>query len=452
MKALLISVLIIISTISCKKYLDTKSDSSLVTPASIADCQALLDDAATMNTRVTPSLGQASCDDNFMLDDRYRSLLIDMKNVYTWTGQKSNYPNDWSKSYLAVYNCNLSLEILSKMEHSGSNSAAWDNVKGSALFYRAFHFFNLAVIYGKAYNASTAKNDWGIELRTTSDRNIGFPRSSLEDTYNQVLRDAKEAAGHLPDLPEHVMRPSKAAAYALLARIYLNMRNYREALVYADRCLAIKNNLLNYNDANKVAAANTVPFKEFNEEIIFYSTMNTICSGIFSSTKTFVDTILYKTYQPSDLRRKVFFIPGTYQRFKGNYTGNTSAFFSGFATDELYLTRAECYARMNEMDKAMKDLNTLLRNRYDSARGFIPVEAHSAEDGLSMILLERRKELLMRGIRWPDIKRLNVENYNIVLRRVIDGVKYELLPNDNYYALPIPNDLVERFGMPQNPD
>jgi hypothetical protein len=49
-----------------------------------------------------------------------------------------------------------------------------------------------------------------------------------------------------------------------------------------------------------------------------------------------------------------------------------------------------------------------------------------------------------------DIKRLNKEGRNIVLRRFLNGNTYTLEPNAAYYALPIPTDIVEITGIPQN--
>ncbi|MGN6803993.1 MAG: RagB/SusD family nutrient uptake outer membrane protein, partial [Ginsengibacter sp.] len=94
-------------------------------------------------------------------------------------------------------------------------------------------------------------------------------------------------------------------------------------------------------------------------------------------------------------------------------------------------------------------LNTLLGKRYKSGT-YIPFTDLQGEEGLQIILKERRKELLMRGLRWIDIKRLNKEGGNIVLKREIGGQSYSLQPNANYYALPLPADVIKASGIPQN--
>ncbi|HEY0177744.1 MAG TPA: RagB/SusD family nutrient uptake outer membrane protein, partial [Pedobacter sp.] len=69
---------------------------------------------------------------------------------------------------------------------------------------------------------------------------------------------------------------------------------------------------------------------------------------------------------------------------------------------------------------------------------------------LRIVLQERRKELIMRGIRWMDIKRLNKEGANITLTRKLNGNVYTLPANDLRFALPIPDDVIAFSGMKQN--
>src|SRR5690606_27244388 len=89
--------------------------------------------------------------------------------------------------------------------------------------------------------------------------------------YTQVLRDLNEAATLLPDYPEHLMRPSKGAAHALLARTHLYMRNYPKAMEHAEKALAFNDDLIDFNDLNVQASA---PFLQLNKETIFYATAN----------------------------------------------------------------------------------------------------------------------------------------------------------------------------------
>lgn len=73
------------------------------------------------------------------------------------------------------------------------------------------------------------------------------------------------------------------------------------------------------------------------------------------------------------------------------------------ATDELYLMAAECNVKLNKIQEGMGYLNNLLAKRWKTGT-YIPITAGSQTDALNIISKERRKELLIRGIRWSDLK------------------------------------------------
>ena len=124
--------------------------------------------------------------------------------------------------------------------------------------------------------------------------------------------------------------------------------------------------------------------------------------------------------------------------------------FSGLATDELFLIKAECLARAGNASGALSTLNDLLRARY--AQGtFVDLHADDPQQALRLVLQERRKELVFRGIRWSDLRRLNKEGAGIVLTRLLNGKTYTLPANSNKYTLPIPPDEIALNGIEQNP-
>ncbi|MEJ0106738.1 MAG: RagB/SusD family nutrient uptake outer membrane protein, partial [Bacteroidota bacterium] len=213
------------------------------------------------------------------------------------------------------------------------------------------------------------------------------------------------------------------------------MGDYENAGKYADSCLAITNSLIDYNDASKVDLTSTSPaFKIFNEEVIFHSESRTIYSLLDGT----VDSVLFSTYANNDLRQKAFYMVGTDGKatFRGCYNGKDRYFpFNGLTTDEIYLIRAECFARAGNATQAMTMLNTLLVNRWATGT-FSPYTASDPSDALKKIFDERRKELCFRpGLRWSDLRRLNLDNnYAITIKRNLDGQTFELAPNDLRYT------------------
>lgn len=438
MKKILIYILLVIST-SCSKYLDKKPDKKLQVPSTAADMWAILDRNDMMN-RSTPWAGEASADDYYLLPQDFRTLSDYNKNLYTWSSPSipDNMPNNWADVYQVVYSANVVLDELPKIQDLDPSSR--DAIRGSALLFRSRSFLEAVWIWAEAYDQQTAETALGIPLRLTSDINAPTVRATVGDCYQQILTDLVEAANLLPAIPEHPMRPSKAAAYGLLARTTLSMRDYASAAEYANEALKIKDDLVHFGELNSAA---TYPAQRFNEEVIMH-----FRSSASYSSRMKVDSNLYHSYEETDLRKKVFFRPnadGSFN-FKGSYD-NTFHLFLGITTSEMLITRAECYARLERYDEALADINRLRKFRF-MENDYRVIES---ENGLlAKVLVERRKELLMRGVRFMDIKRLNKEGRAIIPRREIDDIRIELAPNSPKYALPIPQIIIDITKIPQN--
>lgn len=452
-KTIFIYLFIVLSTFfSCKKYLEEKSNKKLVVISKLEDMQALLDDAATMNNVSTPSYMESAADDYFLPPSVYAAQPLVYQQLYEWKKYPYRYSNDWNKAYLAIYNSNVCLEAIGKITQVNANAQLWNNVKGSALFYRSFYYLLLAWQHSKIYDRNTSSSDLGIVLRSGTDFNVPSIRATVEQTYQQIIGDTKMAINLLPAQPQHVLRPSRAAAFGLLSRAYLSMGMADSAYRYADLCLQIKSSLMNYNGDSDISGSMSasLPFKRYNKETIFYTEMFQ-GFGLHAPYQAKIDTSLYQSYNLNDLRRTGFFkATNPYQQFKGNYTANANNLFTGIATDEIFLIRAECLARLNRTVDALADLNTLLKARWKSSVVYNPVTATDSRDALNKILVERRKELLMRGLRWIDIKRLNKEGMSITLKRISNGETLLLKPDDPFYALPLPQDIIEQTGIQQN--
>ncbi|MDX3916149.1 MULTISPECIES: RagB/SusD family nutrient uptake outer membrane protein [Olivibacter] len=450
-----ISVLLLIACVSnffsCKKYLDKVPDKRLVIPHTLNDLQGLLDDYNNMI--LTIGEGEVSADDYYLTSNDWRSLADEgLRRMYVWEKDYlfSSSANAWLFAYRIVYWSNVVLENIENIDRNHNNTNEWDDLKGQALFMRGKTFLDIATVWAQAYDMEDANNEPGIPLRLNADFNIPSTRAGLADTYQQIIKDLSEAALLLKDSSVHPVRPSRAAAYGMLARAYLYMRDYTNCLHYSELSLRLKNDLMDYNELQGDAL---FPIKEFNKEVIFASYM--AAPQALNINRAKIDSNLYSSYAADDLRRKIFFRDngdGTVG-FRGSYFGGL-ALFSGLSVNELYLQLAECLIRQGDVNGGLSYLNVLLKTRWkveDGTSLYKFKTASSASEALDIVLTERRKELLMRGLRWADIKRLNKDDRNIGIRRKVEGKIYELPPNDLRYALPIPEDVIDRTGMPQNP-
>lgn len=433
---------------SCSKYLDKKSDAKLSVPNTLEDLQALMDYWVTMNQR-EPGAGNTSSDEYYVTAQDLGNATETERNQYKWAASNL-FPyiaNDWANCYKIIYTANTVLENIENIAKDKVDD--WNNVKGQAYFFRANAYLQAVFIWCLAYDEQSADIDLGLPLRLNTDFNELSTRASVKETYLQIINDLNMAVTLLPEKSIHPYRPSKGAAFSLLSRIYLSMREYQSAGKYADSALTIKNDIFDYNKLNPNA---TYPFSSFqfsaNPEIIFEA--RSLTPFILAVSIAKVDTMLYKLYEANDLRKSVYFRAFTNNTygFKGSYSG--SSFFMGIATDELYLIKAEALVRNGEFTEALNKLNSLLEKRWKTGT-YIPFVSVDQNVILGKILQERQKQLYRRGIRWMDVKRLNKEGRQISFKRIIDGEEYILLPNDLRFALPIPEDIIVMTGMEQNP-
>lgn len=465
MKHVFVKLAIIISvtfSFSCnkKEFLDKKPSTSLLVPTSLGDFARLLD-FSDMN--VSGMLGTVSADDYYLPTYKiWESLAITyQRNGYIWAQdiyQGTEDTNDWAVPYQQILYANIVLEGLDKVERGMGNEAEHDRIKGHALFIRGHALFNLSQTYAEVYDANTAKNVLGLPIRLESDITVKSHRANLQETYDRILADLKEAETFLPAKVPGAdrNRPYKIAAQALLARVHLSMRNYDTALQYAEAALNYYSTLMSYATLSTTSIA---PISVLNPENIFFCNQSASADRLIATSRlapnTLVNEELYSMYSANDLRRTILFTNSTIHQkpvFKATYDGTTRA-FSGLATDELYLIKAECQVRTKNYQDGLNTLNALLLTRWKKDT-FVNFTAVNKDDALAIVLRERRKELPLRGLRWQDLRRLNKEGANITLTRTLingkDVKTHTLPPNSPLYVLPIPPHEIGLSGLEQN--
>nr|MBC7614261.1 RagB/SusD family nutrient uptake outer membrane protein [Pseudopedobacter sp.] len=431
---------------SCKDFLEVKPNKALLVPTQLNDFELLLNDDITMN--VSNSLGILSDDDHTLNDAAYAALRTPLeKNSYVWASDifEGGSTSNWNTPYQQIFNANVVLDGLAKYQEKPEEKLQKKRLMAAAYFYRAWALFHTAAVFAPQYVANTAAQLPGVPVYTKADVNLRPGRGTLEATYQQILADLAMAKIDAPVVTGYLTRPNKAAVFALNARVYMAMADYAKAKIAVDSCLAYQRTLMDYNS---ISAFSSRPFTRTNVEVIFQNRI--ISQSSFTATTTLIDSNLYRSYASNDLRKVIYFKNGTGGvNFKGSYDGTTNL-FAGLTVDEMYLDQAECEARAGNTSAAMKTLNQLLIKRF-KANTFIPLQAASADDALKIILTERRKELLFRGLRWLDLKRLNLESaFATTLTRKINGTTFTLAPNDKKYVLPIPDNEIALGGLSPN--
>lgn len=445
-------LLLLILFSACEKYLEEKSDKSLAIPTTLHDFQSLVNNWEIMNSGFS-SMGEASCDDHFLKDADYEGGLYyeSDKRLYTWqpdyvTRPVSSAGDEWEKCYSRIYVCNSVLQGLEENKLVGQQS---DYIKGQALVFRAASYLDGVQIWSPVYNKQTASTDFGMVLRLDPDMNIPSSRSSVQQTYDRILKDLSDALPILPTTSAVATLPNKAAAYGLLARTHLILGNYTDAMENAEKAFELRNQLIDFNGLNPSTNFPIPVVNQISQEIVFQTRMYS--SDVNNLDIARITPSLYSLYDDGDLRKTIYFRKGDDgdYRFKGTHMGHTGVIAS-ITTSELLLIIAECNARLDKLAEAANALNKLLVKRWDVNR-FTPYTFTDKNIAMNIILNERRKELVFRGLRWTDLKRLNRDGYNITLTKTVGGQTFTLLPNDLRYAIAIPESIIEISSIPQNP-
>src|SRR5690606_24507533 len=128
-------------------------------------------------------------------------------------------------------------------------------------------------------------------------------RSTVEETYNQIINDLTFAVDLLKEVPTTRYSPSKPAALGLLARIYLSMRKYDKALEYADLTMAYYGTLIDYNNLN-LTTRYSIP--RLNEETIWYGQMSVVPLNLANGYSS-ISNEKFSEYSSNDLRKVTFF-------------------------------------------------------------------------------------------------------------------------------------------------
>ncbi|WP_123955361.1 RagB/SusD family nutrient uptake outer membrane protein [Flavobacterium cheongpyeongense] len=364
-------------------------------------------------------------------------------NSYTWQDRiydPSQGDSDYIALYKAVYNSNVILDGVWSSEKG--TDAEKKEIYAEAFVHRAFAYLQLVNTYGPQFDPASANSEKAVPLLLNPELFSSLERSTVGQVYDQILSDLKSALDNdIQDTPQYNVLPSKRAVYALLARTYLYMGSYQLSLDNAQKALEMQSGLI---DLKTFASGNSYPVLTQNPEIIFSKTLLLTYKGAPLSND------LLNSFESNDLRYNYYTIDGA--NFSPRYTGRgfaianyspTTGINIGVSVPEMYLIAAECYARLGQTQKAVDNLNILRAKRYKSGTAY-EVAAATPKEALDLALTERQKELIGRGFRWFDQRRLNLDPvYQKTYTRVFKTVTYTLEPNSDGYVFPINQNYID---------
>ncbi|MBC9929473.1 RagB/SusD family nutrient uptake outer membrane protein [Chitinophaga qingshengii] len=354
----------------------------------------------------------------------------------------------FADQYSFIYHTNACLEGL--RNNNGLSPAVKNQLIGESLFMRSFFYFYLVNMYG----------DVPLITSTDYEKNGIIPRIARSVVYDTIIKNLNESVALLNDAyPTGTrIRPNRAAANALLARIYLYNQQWTLAETSATKVIGdSKYSLL--QDLNKVFLANSgeaifqlqpvnVAFGRNTWEGFTAAPANATAAAVFR-----LDTLhLISRFETGDLRlanwtgfRKTtagatYYFPFKY-KVRANTAGPVTEYSMVLRLAEQYLVRAEARIQQGKLDDGRADLDAI------RVRAGLPKLATTLgkEDLLKAVEKERHLELFTEwGHRWFDLKRTK---QSTAVLQPIKGANWQA--TDTLYPIPV-NAISTNPNLTQN--
>ncbi len=446
---------VFLSFSSCRKYVEIEPQGKII-PGTVNDYQLLLNNSTVFNL----SYGSVDypTDDIALLDDSFINGFDEQSlQIYKWADlfyQANEDDPEWNLFYKQVYNANVVIQGLPDAKSGDENLK--QQLIAEAKVHRAYAYLCLVNLYAKEYHTGSAATDPGVPLLTEPGYTQNLTRASVSAVYELILSDLSSSIAGLPALPSSKTAPSKAAAYALLARAYLYMGDYPKALDNANLSLGIQSALFNLNPYLNAGAGTGLPDGFFlptsqnNSEVILMKASSD-SGGSFPLSPELMNLLGTK-----DLRTYFFtyFVgpggdpfgffndPGTYHTYWAPFETVSGSTQDGPTVPEMMLIKAECLARTQRGQAGLAVVNDLRKTRFKPA-DYTALSAGSDDAALLLILEERRRELFCKGFRLFDLKRFNTDPK--LAKTIIHPLKTQqltLAPGSNRYVYPIPTKVI----------
>lgn len=439
---------------SCNDYLDVLPKGQKI-PTSLADYEAFIrDEYGCQRVDITQT--------SILLNDRFlSSSTLSYYPLY-----KANYFWDESANRIALnnadegayYNGYGAISTFNLIiEHAPSATEATDAQKNElvaqAKVLRAMTYYNLVNYYADTYDEATAATKLSVPLITSANVGASYKQVSIKEMYDFMLNDVKEALPYLPKKAATILHPNLGTAYALNARIYLQMGNYAIALENAENALKENSSLYDwvaYYNSNKAQIENPTSYTTTTSPMNFSYVENYNYrhgASYSSSTESSLQVDRATRFEAGDSR----FASRWKLRTVGAdtyYTSTTRGFFNygGITTTEVYLIKAECLARSGKYDLAMDALDAVRQKRILPAQ-YVKLTATTEEEAISYIRRTKGNELILTITAFADARRYNKEaKYARNLTKVFSGQSYSLSPNSHMWTMPFPMGAISNPG------
>jgi starch-binding outer membrane protein, SusD/RagB family len=362
---------------------------------------------------------------------------------YTHDNREPNFRRTrftWSFFYDFINQANIMIEGVT------NSTSIPESVKprllGEARAMRAWCYFELVREFSHAYSENPDGKGVPIYDVPTSAATQGKPRAKLSENYTMIVDDLKYAVANLGTTRQLKDIINKDVANGLLARVYLEIKDWANAKTAAQAAKAgYPLTPSEYQPMVDITKKEVMwGFPQQSDQTIFYGTPSAhygytglVYNGFF------IDSNFVNTFSATDIRKATFVNTGatSTKKWVTKKFGSTTNFADHIVmmrSPEMWLIEAEAKARLGEADAG-----TILLAVQKSRDPNAVASGNTGDALINEILYERRKELYGEiGISFLDIKRLGLplvrSNGHPTLYR------FNFSANDNRFTLKIPQE------------
>lgn len=384
-----------------------------------------------------------------------KELMSDDVIMMRWSGDNLSYtlsynPNAestlnrlmWQMSYRAISSVNV---VLSELDKKGDLTEAETQLAGENHFIRAMFMLDLATIFARPYSHDDPATNLCVPIVTDPAHSEDLARNTVKEVYDFLEQEFLLSADLMTEQKPNIYA-SKEVAYAALARLYIYEEKNDKAIEYAD--LVINSGRYELVGSDKFPTSNELG-PEVNPETIFAIKLassenqgSDALGTMYHGDGGWGEILLSTSYldllnkNRNDLRWN-FVDPDFKHDAQGNKIPDPNEPYFGYALNdrmgipsywskkltyeygeamlyspryfrlaEMYLIKAEAYAKTNQVQKALDNVNIIRERaglsgdqlfRLDNMQGY--------GSALDIVLDEKRLEYNLECCRSFDVFR-----------------------------------------------
>lgn len=454
---------LLLVTAACENYLDITPEGQIKRDDLLGSADGIEDAMYGVYSQMRgqylygQELSFSSLDVMAQYFDSYGNFGVEalLKYNYDYSAVETVFENVWTKMYSNISNVN---SVIDCGLVNNATEYPYKIYRGEALGLRAFMHFDLLRLYTEQITLNPDAS--GIPYATEFSLNTP-PFSTAAQVYGYIIADLKTAEELLADeaqyagernfMTQRQIHFNVHAVRATLARVYLTMGDYENALFYARKvidesgCSLLKKTEVAGDVAGVLSRKETIFGIYSATEFYSYVYDNLWLTTSFAALdpRDDYETLYQVSTGGADYRLNAYFTTqqsGTVRFTKildgykkdGNEAQRPTDMIQGLnmiRLPEMYYIVAECLTRSGDLEGAAAMLDKVCESR--GMEGKTEWETMTADGMLTAINDERYKELIGEGQLFFNMKRLNQPI------KALSGETYAA--SNAIYVVPIPD-------------